>query len=76
MTDDDIDKDLKELWIEFLNPYNSELIANLTEIERNVSHILKYQGNFNFVMGRYEQALTDLIKLLEFETNNVFALSF
>ena len=44
MTDDDIDKDLKEKWIEFLNPYNSESInqqinkfANLTEIERNVS---------------------------------------
>jgi len=83
MTDDDIDKDLKELWIEVLNPYNSELInqqmnrfANLIEIERNVSHILRYQGKFNFVMGRYEQALANLTKLIEFETNNVFALRY
>ena len=27
-------------------------------------------------MGRYEQALADLTKLLEFETNNVFALRY
>ncbi len=50
--------------------------ANLTEIEWNVLHILRYQGKFNFIMGRYEQALANLIKLLEFETNNIFALRY
>ncbi len=100
MTDDDIDEGLKKKWIEVLNPNNSELInqqmnrfANLTEIERNVSHILRYQGKFNFVMGRYEQALAnlnrgetyymikkyeeslaDLNKLLEINTNDMWAL--
>ena len=83
MTDDDIDDPLKEKWIEVLNPYNSELInqqingfANLTEIEQNVSHILRYQGKFDFVMGRYEQALAGLTKLLEFESNDAFALRY
>ena len=83
MTDDDIDKDLKELWIEVLNPYNNELLnqqinilENLTEIEQNISHILRYQGKFDFVMGRYEQALADLTKLLEFESNDAFALRY
>ncbi len=75
MTDDDIDEVLKEKWIEILNPCNSELInrfADLTEVE----HILKYRRKFYFVMGRYEQALADLTKLLEFETNDTFALRY
>src|SRR6266498_2961255 len=83
MTDDDIDEILKEKWIEVLNPYNSELInqqingfANLTEIEQNVSHMLRYQGKFDFVIGRYEQALAGLTKLLEFESNDAFALRY
>src|SRR6266498_3203938 len=83
MTDDNIDEVLKEKWIEVLNSYNNELInqqingfANLTEIERNVSHILRYQGKFNFVMGRYEQALASLTKLIVFEPNDVFALRY
>jgi len=83
MTDDDIDEVLKEKWIEVLNPYNSELInqqingfANLTEIEQNVSHMLRYQGKFDFVIGRYEQALASLTKLLEFESNDAFALRY
>src|SRR6266498_5637512 len=83
MTDDDIDEGLKKKWIEVLNQNNSELInqqingfANLIEIEQNDSHILRYQGKFDFVMGRYEQALAGMIKLLEFETNNAFALRY
>ena len=83
MTDDDIDEVLKEKWIEVLNPYNSELInqqinefANLIEIEQNVLHILRYQGKFDFVMGRYERALAGLTKLLEFESNDAFALRY
>src|ERR1044072_4276493 len=85
MTDDDIDEVLKKNWIEVLNPYNGELInqqmgrfADLTkslEIEQN-EHILRYQGKFYFIMGRYEQALTELTKLLEFDTYNSFALRY
>src|SRR6266542_4914684 len=83
MTDDDIDESLKKKWIEVLNPNNSELInqqingfANLIEIEQNDSHILRYQGKFDFVMGRYEQALAGLTKSLEFESNDAFALRY
>src|ERR1044071_5699681 len=85
MTNDDVDEALKKNWIEVLNPYNGELInqqmdrfADLTksfEIEQN-EHILRYQGKFYFVMGRYEQALTELTKLLEFDTDNSFALKY
>ena len=85
MTDDDIDEVLKKNWIEVLNPYNGELInqqmdrfADLTksfEIEQT-EHVLRYQGKFYFVMGRYEQALVDLTKLLEFNTNDPFALKY
>src|SRR3989337_2341937 len=86
MTDDDIDEVLKEKWIEILNPYNDELISQQMdkfidstksfEINQNITHILKYQGKFNFIFGRYEQALADLTKLLEFETNDTFALRY
>jgi tetratricopeptide (TPR) repeat protein len=85
MTDDDIDEVLKKDWIEVLNPYNGELInqqmdrfADLTksfEIEQT-EHVLRYQGKFYFVMGRYEQALVDLTRLLEFNTNDLFALKY
>ena len=85
MINDDIDEALKKNWIEVLNPYNGELInqqmgrfADLTksfEIEQN-EHILRYQGKFYFVMGRYEQALVDLTRLLEFNTNDLFALKY
>ena len=58
MTDDDIDESLKKKWIEVLNPNNSELInqqingfANLTEIEQNVSHVLRYWEKFLFGYG-------------------------
>jgi len=86
MTDDDIDEVLKEKWIEILNPYNDELISQQIdefanskksfETKQNIAHILRYRGKFNFIIGRYEQALADLTKLLEFETNDAFALRY
>src|SRR5688572_5015128 len=89
MTDDDVDEVLKKSWIEVLNPFNGELInqqmdsfAGLTksfeieQTEQNTAHILRYRGKFYFIMGRYEQALADLTKLLEFETSNTFALRY
>ena len=86
MTNDDIDEVLKEKWIEILNPYNDKLISQQMdefadlikpfETKQNIAHILRYQGKFNFIIGRYEQALADLTKLLEFETNDTFALRY
>jgi tetratricopeptide (TPR) repeat protein len=85
MTDDDIDEVLKKDWIEVLNPYNGELIdqqmnkfVDLTKSfeTEQAEHILRYQAKFYFVMGRYEQALTYLTKLLEFDTSNSFALRY
>ena len=85
MTDDDIDEVLKKNWIEVLNSYNGELInqqidrfADLTKSLEigQTEHILRYQGKFYFIMGRYEQALAELTKLLEFDTSNSFALRY
>ena len=49
MTDDDIDKVLKEKWIKILNPYNDELISQQmdqfadliksVETKQNIAHI-------------------------------------
>src|SRR5690349_20809648 len=88
MTDDDIDEVLKKNWIEVLNPHNGELINQQVnrlveftkpheteQIEQNTD-VLRYQGKFYFVMGRYERALTYLTKLLEFNTSNSFALRY
>src|SRR5688572_5290428 len=88
MTDDDIDKVLKKNWIEVLNPHNGELInqqmnklvdfTKLYETEqiKQNTHILRYQGKFYFIMGKYKQALADLTKLLEFDTGDSFALRY
>ena len=84
MTDDDIDEALKKDWIDVLNSYNSELIdqqmdkfADLTKSKiEQTEHILKYQGKCYFVIGRYEKALTELTKLLEFDSSNSFALRY
>src|SRR5688572_28606206 len=89
MTDDDIDEVLKKNWIEVLNPYNGELINQQMErfvdfiklyetgqTEQNIVHVLRYQGKFYLVTGRYEQALAHLTKLLEFNTNDTFALKY
>jgi tetratricopeptide (TPR) repeat protein len=79
MTDDDIEETLKEKWAEVLNSYNDELISQQLksfETKQDNTHMLKYQGKFNFIVGRYEQAIVDLAKLLELETNNTFALRY
>src|ERR1043165_3541764 len=85
MTDDDVDEALKKNWIDVLNPYNSELIdqqmnrfADLTKSFKikQTEHILRYQGKFYFVMGRYEKALTVLTKLLEIDINDSFSLRY
>jgi tetratricopeptide (TPR) repeat protein len=89
MTDDDVDEVLKKRWMEVLNPYNGELInqqmdrfADLTksfeieQTERDIAYGLRYRVKFYFVMGKYEQALADLTKLLELETSNAFALRY
>ena len=67
MTDDDIDESLKKKWTGALNLCNDELLNDLIKplkTEKNISHILKYQVKFYFVIGKYEQALKELTKLL------------
>ena len=86
MTDDDLDEVLKKDWIEVLNPYNGKLInqqvnrfvdsTKLYKTGQTEQNVLRYQGKFYFVIGRYEQALADLTKLLEFNTNDTFALKY
>ena len=86
MTDNDIDEVLKERWIEILNPYNDELISQQMDeftylirpldTKQDVAHKLRYRGKFYFIIGRYEQALADLTKLLEFDTNDAFSLRY
>ena len=90
MTDDDIDEVLKEKWIEILNPYNDELINQQLdeftdliksfEIKQDTAHksheLRRYRGKLYFVISSYEQALADLTKLLEFDTNDAFALRY
>src|SRR6266498_921418 len=79
MTDDDIDESLKKKWIETLNLCNDKLINDLTKplkTEKNISHILKYQVKFYFVIGKYEQTLKELTKLLDYDPNNAFALKY
>ena len=86
MTDDDLDEVLKKDWIEVFNPYNIKLInqqvdrfvdsTKLYKTGQTEQNVLRYQGKFYFVMGRYEQALVDLTRLLEFNTNDLFALKY
>src|ERR1043165_5844304 len=82
MTDGDIDEALKKNWIEVLNPYNGELIdqqmGRLADLTKSLEteHILRYRGKFYFIMGRYEQALAELTKLLKFDASNSFALRY
>ena len=84
MTDDDIDEVLKEKWIN-LNLCNDELISqqidkisDLTKssLKITLTHTLRYQGKLYFVMGKYEQAIEYLTKLLELESNDSFALRY
>src|SRR5271170_2387748 len=81
MTDDDVDEVLKKKWIN-LNLCNDELIsqqidriADLTK-STEIAHKLRYQGKLYFVMGKYEQALEYLTKLLELDPNDQFALRY
>ncbi|CAG8737460.1 4383_t:CDS:1, partial [Funneliformis mosseae] len=72
-------------WAEILNPYNDKLISlqinkfsglvQSSETEQNIK-LLKYRVKLYFVIGEYKQAFADLIKLLEFEANNKFALRY
>ena len=82
MTYDDINEFIKELSIEIPNLCNYELlnqqIMNLTkslEIQQNIAQ-LKCQGKFYFIIGKYEQALVDFTRLLEFESMDPFALRY
>ena len=82
MTYDDINEFIKELSIEIPNLCNYELlnkqIVNLTkslEIQQNIAQ-LRCQGKFCFIIGKYEQALVDFTRLLEFESMDPFALRY
>ena len=82
MTYDDINEFIKELSIEIPNLCNYELlnqqIMNLTkslEIQQNIAQ-LKCKGKFYFIIGKYEQALVDFTRLLEFESMDPFALRY
>ena len=44
--------------------------------KQSILYTLKYRGKFYFVIGKYEQAIADLTKLLEFEPNNAFSLKY
>ena len=82
MTYDDINEFLKELLIEIPNLCSYELLSqqimNLTKslkIKQNVVQ-LKCRGKFYLIIGKYEKALADLTKLLEFKSNDPFALRY
>src|SRR2546429_1872611 len=84
MTDDDINEVLKEKWVN-LNLCNYELIsqqinklADLTSLEfgQNNIYALRYQGKLYFILGKYEQALEYLTKLLKLDSNDLFALKY
>src|SRR5438128_5888234 len=84
MNDDDIGEVLKEKWIN-LNLCNyglygliSQQINGFTNLTKSLEkcHVLKYQGKFYFVVGKYKQALEYLTKLLELEPNDLFSLKY
>ena len=85
MTDYDIDEVLKQQWVN-LNLCDDELIsqqinilANLTKSlknRQNIVDLLRYQGKFDFVMGKYEKGLEYMTKVLELEPNDPFALKY
>src|SRR5271167_4902834 len=81
MTDEDIDEVLKKKWIN-LNLCNDQLISQqidkISDLTKSLEIIytLRYQVKLYFVMGKYEQALKYLTKLLEYEPNDPFALGY
>ena len=46
------------------------------EAKQNTANTLKYQEKFYFVVGKYEQALKYLTKLLELKPNDLFSLKY
>ena len=82
MTSDDIDDDLlKTKWIEFFNMcINTTNIYTIEDLENSlkINHdtALKFKGKLNFIMGKYEDAIIDLTKLLDIEQNSKFALRY
>src|ERR1041385_2781328 len=85
MNDDDIDESLKEKWSDRLTNYSKpksfynkpffESLSLPILLETN-QNILRYQGKFYFVVGKYEQAFKYLTKLLKLESNDPFALRY
>ena len=76
MNDDDIDEVIKGKWTN-LNLCNDELISRQTDKLADLTkHVLRYQGKFYFVMGKYKQALEYLTKLLELKPNDLFSLKY
>ena len=81
MNDDDIDESLKKKWSDRLANYSKPKsfynkpfsLPILLETNQN---ILRYQGKFYFVVGKYEQALEYLTKLLKLEPNDPIALKY
>ncbi|RIA99986.1 hypothetical protein C2G38_2236178 [Gigaspora rosea] len=60
--------------INMTNIYTLEDLVNSLKIEQNTV-ALKFRGKFNFIMGIYENSITDLTKLIDIEPNNKFALT-
>ncbi|RIB09735.1 hypothetical protein C2G38_247696 [Gigaspora rosea] len=78
ITCDDIDDELLENnWTKALNMCdNASDLANLLKIEQNTAYAFKCRGKFNFIIGKYDEALIDLTKLLDIEPNSKFALRY
>ena len=56
------------------NMYALEDLEDLLDIKQDTA--LKFRVKFNFIMGRYKDAIIDLTKLLDIEPNNKFALRY
>src|ERR1700722_2533984 len=77
------DKLINDLLIKSFEAKQDVLLNKIRNKEENnkksisyTSYTLKYRGKFYFVIGKYEQAIADLTKLLEFEPNNAFSLKY
>ncbi|RIB10102.1 concanavalin A-like lectin/glucanase domain-containing protein [Gigaspora rosea] len=78
---DDIDESLKRKLIDAFNmcnnatnTYTLDDLENLLETKQDTA--LKFRVKFNFIMGRYQDAIIDLTKLLDIEPNSKFALRY
>ncbi|RIB30702.1 hypothetical protein C2G38_2026643 [Gigaspora rosea] len=75
---DDVDELLKNKWIEAFNMCNNAkntyALEDLeTSLKIKQDSVLKFRVKFNFIMGRYKDAIIDLTKLIDIEPNNKFA---